>query len=66
MDYQHKIIQKHPQSTVWTFYNLVPYIPNDGDLIGFPDDWEAGSLFEVTSVQHYPLDKTIIINVNLV
>ena len=64
MNYQHKIIQNHPSFLIHKFHSDVPYIPGVGDTIQFPEIWERGERFEVTSVHHYLIDKLIVINVN--
>lgn len=64
LGYQHKFIENHPRKTIYKFNRESPYIPNVGDTIWFPEDWGAGTRFEITSVHHYPMDKLIVINVN--
>ena len=67
MQYQHKIIKNYPhnpQSTIWKFETDVPYIPSKDDKIVFPENWKDGQWFKVTSVEHYIVDKLIVIRVN--
>ena len=64
MDYQHKVVQNSTQTIIYKFNEDAPYIPNVNDLMIFPEDWKAGVLFKVTNVDHYLLDKLIVINVD--
>lgn len=62
--YQHQIIRNHPQEKIYKFNSDVPYIPSEGDKVVFPEDWKFGPRFTVTNVEHYVVDRVIIIRVN--
>jgi len=62
--YQHKIIRNHPQETIWKFESSFPYLPPEGDKVVFPDGWKHGEWFVVTRVEHYIIDRLIVIRVN--
>ncbi len=64
MEHQHKVIRNLPQETIWKFERDIPYIPHNGDMIIFPEGWKTGEWFEVTDVEHYLIDKLIVIKVN--
>ena len=64
MKYQHKIIRNYPQETIWKFDSDVPYIPSEGDKIVFPKGWKYGEWLKVTNVEHYIIEKLIVIRVN--
>jgi len=64
MEYQHKIIRNHPQETIWKFDADAPYIPHQGDKLVFPEGWKCGEWFIITNVEHYLIDKLIVIRVN--
>ena len=49
---------------IWKFETDVPYIPSKGHKIVFPEGWKDGELFKVMSVEHYIVDKLIVIRVN--
>jgi len=63
-EYQHKIIRNYPQETIWKFDTDTPYIPHIGDKLVFPEGWKCGEWFTITNVEHYLLDKLIVIRVN--
>ena len=63
MKYQHKVINNSPFKTVYKFESDTPYIPHKGEVIVFPDGWKAGCWFVITKVDHYLVDKLIIIRV---
>ena len=64
MKYQHQIIRNHPQETIWKFELDYPYIPHEGDSLVFPENWKKGEWFTITKVEHYLIDKLIVIRVN--
>ena len=64
MDYQHKIIRNYLQETIWKFDSNIPYIPHEGEKIVFPPEWKHGEWFKITSVEHYLIEKLIVIRVN--
>lgn len=64
MRYQHQILRNHPQETIYKFERSTPYIPIVGDNIVFPEDWRHGEWFKITSVDHYVVDRLIVIRVN--
>jgi hypothetical protein len=64
MEYQHKIIRNEPQETIWKFDSVMPYLPSEGDKIVFPEGWKCGEWFKITNVEHYIIDKLIVIRVN--
>jgi len=64
MKYQHQIIRNHPQEKIWKFDSNVPYIPSEGDKIVFPEKWKHGEFYKVTNIEHYIIDKLVVIRVN--
>lgn len=64
MEYQHKIIRNHPSETIGKFEDSIPYLPHKGEKIVFPENWKAGEWFTITNIEHYVLDKLIVIRVN--
>lgn len=64
MEYQHKVIRNDPQETIWRFESDIPYLPREGERIVFPGGWKLGEWFCITSIEHYIIDKLIIIRVN--
>lgn len=64
MKYQHKIIKNYPQETIWKFESDIPYLPHEGERIVFPEKWKAGEFFIITSIEHYLIDRLIVIRVN--
>jgi len=62
--YQHQVIRNHPQKIIWKFETERPYIPHEGDKVVFPDCWKDGVWFKITNVEHYLIDKLIVIRVN--
>jgi hypothetical protein len=64
MAIQHQVIRNYPRKILYKFDLDVPWIPNESNKIVFPEDWKDGEWFTVTSVQHYPVERLIVINVN--
>lgn len=63
-DYEHKIIIQRSNKTTMKFNAAFPYIPHAGDRVIFPEDWRDGEFFSVEQVDHYPIERLIVIWVN--